>query len=115
MKCEFPGGCDRELSADGFCSQHGNNKAWGPSQFFVLLTERIDCGYGDGQDFSNKGVFSSLDKVEEALAKEHPDYTIEHFSDGAYHGRFKVSKEGIGSAFDSYYDYQLVGLDKLMD
>jgi hypothetical protein len=116
MKCEFPSGCDKELSADGFCPDHGNNKAWGPSQFVILLTERIDDGYSDGHDFSNKGVFSNLDKVKEALAKEHPTSNLEHFQDGPYHGRFKISaKGGLGSAFDYFYDYQTLGLDKFQD
>lgn len=115
MKCNFPSGCDKEL-VDGFCPDHGNNKAWGPSQFFILLTERIDDGYSDGVDFSNKGVFSNLDKVKQALAREHEGHTIEHLEDGLYNGRFKVyPKGGLGSAFDTFYDYQTIGLDKLMD
>jgi hypothetical protein len=115
MKCDFTGGCDREL-VDGFCSIHGNNRAWGPSQTFILLTERIDNGYSDGTDFSVRGVFSTLEKAKEALEKEHPNRSVGHVIDGPYHGRFEVlAQGGIGSAFDSYYDYQTVELDKLMD
>jgi hypothetical protein len=116
MKCDFPAGCEKELSAEGFCPDHGNNKAWGPSYTFVLLTERLDDGYSDGVDFSNRGVFSSIEKVKQALEREHKTRNIEHLPDGPYHGRFKISaKGGLGSAFDVCYDYETVGLDKLMD
>lgn len=114
MKCDFPGGCEKELNADGFCSDHGNNKAWGPGTYLVLLTERMDAGYSDSTEFSNRGVFTSIEKIMTALKKEHLRSNIEHLDDGFGRGRFKVTAE-VGSAFDACYDYTIVGLDKYID
>lgn len=114
MKCDFPAGCDQELR-DGFCPKHGKNKAWGAGHFLILLTERLDDGWSDGVDFSNRGVFSSLEKIKQVLNREHEGRTIEHFEDGVGRGRFKISAAGLGSAFDVCYDYQTIGLDKMID
>ncbi len=82
----------------------------------ILLTKRFSSGYDDENDYStSSGVFSDINTAEEALIKEYSDYTIERHDDGHGIGRFKISKPNIGSAFNTYYDYQTIILDKLIN
>jgi len=81
----------------------------------ILLTERLDTGYSDGPEFTNRGVFSSIDKAIEAVEREYEGRVIEHFIDTPRLGRFKVSKTGLGSSFDAYYDYEMIEMDSYMD
>ena len=123
MKCEFPSGCDKELSADGFCSDHGNNKAWGPSYTLILLQEAVTAHDGDGVEYINKGIFSTLDKAIKALEREYNERStsgvkksVENIVDGEGRGRLTIRVTPyLGSAFEDCYHYETVGLDKLMD